>query len=86
MRSFLGGDHFGRCDSIWSLSLFLLNGGLHHPKGKQFGTLYYIAEDRYLIEATSKQLDWVTRQSLTVRGCGSYEGRTDGKERHGARS
>ena len=70
---FLGGRHallrgrvrLGRCDGIRSLSIFVERRivSLLSEKGKQFGTAYIIAVNRYFLEARKKNLARVSRQS-----------------------
>ena len=38
---------------------------------KQFGTPYFSVINYSFPEAKKTSLNWVTRQSLTVRGCGN---------------
>ena len=70
----------------WSVFVEQRTASPSSMKGKQFGTPYVIPVKRYFPEARKNQLDWVIRQSLTLRGCGNCEGRTVDKELHGARS
>ena len=75
-------DPGGCSDDIRSLSVFVERktaSSSSSKKGKQFGTPYVIAANRYFPGVREKQLSRVTRQTLTIRGCKNCEGRTDGK-------
>ena len=70
----------------------LLNGGLHHPKGKQFGTPYVtIAVDRYSSKAKKTTGSGDNTRLWRLRGINGWQGtpwseELDSNEVHGARS